>query len=86
MQTTEPSAKPVFRRSATASKVSVTGMSSSRVTTCTTVCRDLNTAVIESACRRIGPTFARSDTASATLRKGGMIRPVGGGASRTTAS
>ena len=68
----------------TASSVSVTGMSSSRVTRCTTVVSARSIAMIESAWLRIGPTLASPETASCTLRNW-AIRPVGG-ASSTTAS
>ena len=68
----------------TASSVSVTGMSSSRVTRCTTVVAERSTRMIESAWLRIGPTLASPETASCTFRNW-AIRPVGG-ASRTTAS
>ena len=72
------------RSAATASSVSVTGMSSSRVTKCTAVVADRSSRMIESAWLRIGPTLARPATAACTLRNR-AIRPVGG-ASKTTAS
>ncbi len=54
----------VGRSASTASSVSVTGMSSSRVTRCTTVVAERSTLMIESAWCRIGPTLASPDTAS----------------------
>ena len=48
----------------TASSVSVTGMSSSSVTRCTTVVAERSTRMIESAWLRIGPTLASPETAS----------------------
>ena len=81
---TLPIAIRVGASAVTASSVSVTGMSSSSVTRCTTVVGARSTVMIESAWLRIGPIFASPDTASWTLRNW-AIRPVGG-ASRTTAS
>ena len=82
--TTFPTGSRAARSSATASTVSWTGISSSRVTTCTAVCGDVSISVIESAWDRIGPTFARSATSSLTERNW-TTRPVGG-ASSTIAS
>ena len=66
------------------SRVSCTGISSSIVTRWTTVCGDLISRMIDSACRFTGPTRARLATSLLTLRNRAM-RPVGG-ASITTAS
>ena len=56
---TVPTRILVGARSATASSVSVTGMSSSRVTRWTTVVAERSTRMIESAWLRIGPILAR---------------------------
>jgi hypothetical protein len=81
---TVPMGSRAARSSATASTVSCTGISSSSVTTCTAVCGEVSISVIESACERIGPIFARPDTSSLTERNR-TTRPVGG-ASRMIAS
>ena len=81
---TEPTGRCAARSSVTASTVSCTGISSSRVTTCTAVWGERSTAITPSLCDLIGPTLASPATSAVTLRKR-VIRPVGG-ASRITAS
>ena len=71
------------RSSAMPSRVSWTGISSSVVTKCTTVCGDRITLATVSACVLTGPTLARPETSVLTSRNR-PIRPVGG-ASMTTA-
>ena len=71
-------------RSATASAVSCTGISSSNVTMCTAVIGDRRNAATPSLCVLIGPSLASRAVSAVTLRKR-PIRPVGG-ASRITAS
>ena len=82
LSTSRPSGSPSARSSATASEVSCTGMSSSRVTRCTAVAEERRTFMTDSACAWIGPTLASPAPTALTLRKL-PIRPVGG-ASRTT--
>ena len=82
--TMSPIGSRAARRSATASTVSWTGISSSRVTTWTAVCGEVEHLRDRVGLDRIGPTLARSATSSFTERNR-TTRPVGG-ASRTIAS
>ncbi len=81
---TDPTGRPAALRSATASAVSWTGMSSSRVTRCTAVCGERSTAMTPSDWVLMGPERASWAISAVTPRKR-VIRPVGG-ASTTTAS
>ncbi len=81
---TPPTGSWASRRSATPSTVSCTGISSSRVTRCTTVSGDFSTRITAWACPWIGPNRASPATSALTFRNR-VIRPVGG-ASITIAS
>ena len=81
---TAPGRRSAACSSATVSRVSVTGRSSSSVTRCTAVCGECTSRTTPSLWLWIGPVRARSDIARVTSRKL-TTRPVGG-ASRTTAS
>ena len=79
-----PTGRPLSRSWSIASSVSVTGMSSSRVTRWTMVSGECNSRTTPSAWLWIGPRLASPDMASVTPRKV-TTRPVGG-ASNTTSS
>ena len=74
-----PTGSLTSRRCSIASSVSVTGMSSSRVTRCTTVSAECNSRTTPSAWLWIGPRLASPDIASVTPRNV-TTRPVGEGA------
>ena len=84
LTTTLPTGSDTPCSSATASRVSCTGISSSSVTRWTVVCGERITFITPSDWFLIGPTLASRLASSEMLRKR-VMRPVGG-ASSTTAS
>ncbi len=83
LTTTAPTGSEASRRSASASMVSCTGISSSRVTTWTAVVWLRSIRVIDSAWPWMGPIRAMSATSALTLRNR-TTRPVGGASRMTT--